>query len=167
MYPKGYYPMHGESGFAEFNCLRQIPITMLAVNERVLMWDEPPHWYGIKRCAKKMHGRVLVAGLGLGLIAHALKSNPAVEEVVIVENNKDVIDLIGPVCPSSMKIEHADWYTWGCSAFSPDSVLVDLADGDYDAIRVEKETHACMLRFPSATSISVHGSTTFCQPSLS
>jgi hypothetical protein len=149
--------MHGESGFSDFQCLSPIRITMLAINEHVSMWDEPPHWYGIQRCARAMHGKVLVAGLGLGLIAHALKWNKAVREILIIENNQDVIDLIGPMCPRSAQIEHADWYRWE-GRFEPDSVLMDLADGDYTKERVADETEKCRQRFPSATTISVHGS---------
>ena len=33
-------------------------------------------------------GRVLVAGLGLGLIVHTLHANPAVQQIVVIEREK-------------------------------------------------------------------------------
>ena len=41
-------------------------------------------------------GRVLVAGLGVGLILQAVLNKPDVTEVVVVEKYQDVIDLVAP-----------------------------------------------------------------------
>jgi len=40
-------------------------------------------------------GRVLIAGLGVGLILQAILDKPEVSEVVVVEKYQDVIDLVG------------------------------------------------------------------------
>lgn len=39
-------------------------------------------------------GKVLIAGLGIGLVLGTLLANPAVTEIVVVEKNKEVIDLV-------------------------------------------------------------------------
>lgn len=44
----------------------------------------------------KATGRVLVAGLGLGMVVEGMLNKPDVTEVVVVEIDKDVIRLVGP-----------------------------------------------------------------------
>jgi len=41
-------------------------------------------------------GRVLVGGLGLGIVARWLANRPKITEVVVVEISKDVVNLVGP-----------------------------------------------------------------------
>lgn len=60
-------------------------------------------------------GRVLVAGLGLGMVLPPLEANPRVKEILVVEKNKDVIDLIGycfriggPKAIKKFMINHSD-----------------------------------------------------------
>lgn len=61
--------------------------------------DEIRDCYGFFREAK---GRVLINGLGLGVVLTAIlakiddKDNPAVKEVTVVELSQDVINLVGP-----------------------------------------------------------------------
>lgn len=49
-------------------------------------------------------GRVLVAGLGVGLVAGSLAAKDDVSEVVVVEIDQDVIDLVGPYYHDNPKI---------------------------------------------------------------
>ena len=59
--------------------------------------------------AEKRGGRVLVNGLGLGMVIKALLDLPQVEHVDVVELNKDVIDLVGPHYASERcTIHHAN-----------------------------------------------------------
>lgn len=44
----------------------------------------------------RAHGDVLVGGLGLGLASAVLETNPRVRSITVVEQNKDVIKLVGP-----------------------------------------------------------------------
>ena len=44
----------------------------------------------------KAHGKVLIGGLGIGLILLPILDKEDVEEVTVVEYNQDVIDLIKP-----------------------------------------------------------------------
>lgn len=64
----------------------------------------------------KANGRVLVAGLGLGLILDNIKANMAsghVQWVTIIEKSKDVIDLVSPHFKHlPIDIIHADIFEW-------------------------------------------------------
>lgn len=48
-------------------------------------------------CIFEMHGRVLFTGLGLGLAAKFALSNPAIEEIVVVEKDRRIIETILPM----------------------------------------------------------------------
>lgn len=58
-------------------------------------------------------GKVLIAGLGLGLVVRNILSKPEVFEIVIVEKNNDVIDLVGPKFRDpKLRIVNADIFEW-------------------------------------------------------
>ena len=60
--------------------------------------------------AKAASKRVLIAGLGLGLLASQLIKNPKVTEIVVIEKNPDVIKLISKYLNSSkIKIIEIDY----------------------------------------------------------
>ncbi len=86
--------MEGVRGYDYFTVKKPIPITSLIVDRQTWMVDDPLHWYGMQDLAKAASGRVLVAGLGLGLVIHALEENEAVTAVDVVEIDEDVIGLI-------------------------------------------------------------------------
>ena len=50
------------------------------------------HWHFIREA----HGKVLIAGLGLGMVVQALLDKNACERIVVVEKSDDVIRLVGP-----------------------------------------------------------------------
>lgn len=63
--------------------------------------------------AERAGGRVLINGLGLGMVLHAVLAVPAVEHVDVVEASADVIALTGPVFADAVAagrvtIHHAD-----------------------------------------------------------
>ena len=62
--------------------------------------------------ARRAHGRVLITGLGLGCIARAVRINPNVETVTIIEKSSDVIRMVGPHMPPCFEIIHADALEW-------------------------------------------------------
>lgn len=43
---------------------------------------------------RRAHGKVLVAGLGLGMVLKALEKKPEVKRVVVLEKSRDVIDAV-------------------------------------------------------------------------
>ncbi len=59
-------------------------------------------------------GRVLINGLGLGMILHAVLKKPEVTEVWVVEKHAEVIALVGPafMADPRVKIIYADALTY-------------------------------------------------------
>ena len=83
-----------------------LPITSLQTYEhgswQTWMVDEAAHWIMTLSAAEKIKGpKVCVAGLGLGLIAHALATRTDITHVVIVERNPSVIELMRPLLPQT------------------------------------------------------------------
>lgn len=109
-YNYGYFHNYGVRGYKFFEVTKQIPITSLEIkNNETKAWttwmvDDPPHFWSMQDYAKNSIGRVLVAGLGLGLVTHELLNNVDVDSITIIEMNKDVIDLISPLLPTVEKI---------------------------------------------------------------
>jgi len=58
----------------------------------------------------KIQGKVLIGGLGLGAIATFLNEKTEVEQVTVIEKNKDLIKLIQPNLNPTIKIIHQDLY---------------------------------------------------------
>jgi hypothetical protein len=88
--------------------------TRLVVNGALWMSDTPAeqrdHWEPVYQ-AQQRGGRVLVMGLGLGLVVKQFLAMPNVEHVDVVEINPDVIALVGPhyAC-DRLTIHEADAY---------------------------------------------------------
>jgi len=89
--------MEGVRGYDYFTVKKPIPVTSLVVDGQTWMVDDPLHWYGMQDLAKAASGKVLVAGLGLGLVIHGLEENEAVTAVDVVEIDEDVVGLISPM----------------------------------------------------------------------
>ena len=67
---------------------------------------------------RRARGKVLVAGLGLGMILHPILQADDVTSVLVVEKYKDVIDLVGPHvrqfpgADTKLKIVQGDIFEW-------------------------------------------------------
>lgn len=120
-YDQGYFHNYGVRGYKLFEVTKQIPVTSLEIMEhkdKYKIWgtwmvDDPPHWWSMQDYARDMKsaGRVLVAGLGLGLVVHELLGNIDVDHITVIEKNKDVIDLISPSLPKAeFRIINTDFY---------------------------------------------------------
>lgn len=96
----GYYQNWGIDGYIFFRAKKRIPITNLqelrGKTWHTWMVDDPPHWRAMEIYAEHSEGDILCAGLGLGLILHALAKNDKVKSITCVELNSDVIELIDP-----------------------------------------------------------------------
>lgn len=57
---------------------------------------------------RQAHGRCLIAGLGLGMVALAVAVKREVTEVHVVEINKNVIDYVGPHLQRWLQREHPE-----------------------------------------------------------
>ena len=87
------------------------PVTFHYLREdgNILMSDIPEEQYDHIHVVEKCSGTVLVAGLGLGYIATLLSQKKSVNKVIIVELNKDVIELVWKhIKTSKMEIIHKD-----------------------------------------------------------
>lgn len=63
---------------------KNITTVELRIDGKAWMVDDPVHWFTIQKLAATYHGHVLCAGLGLGLIVHALSKNKKVKSITVV-----------------------------------------------------------------------------------
>jgi len=68
--------------------------TRLTCREKVVMSDTPMEVRDHLGVIERAKGRVLVAGLGLGMVVRACLDKSAVERVTVVENSPCVIELV-------------------------------------------------------------------------
>lgn len=82
--------------------------TRLVVDNQTWMSDTPAeildHWPAIDQIRKPTTKRVLINGLGLGMIVKHALSQPHVEHVDVVEIDKRVIELAGPTYTSDDRV---------------------------------------------------------------
>ena len=156
-YKRGFYIMEGVRGYDYFTVKRPIPVTSLIVGKETWMVDDPMHWYGMQDLAKAASGKVLVAGLGLGLVIHALEENEAVTAVDVVEIDEDVIELITPLIKMKKTniINDDFWLYLYKTEETYDTCILDIwVYGEDDRVRVGYSMIAAMgsvsTKFPSA-----------------
>lgn len=133
-YGRGFYLAYGTAGgagpvdFFKVPGGRRLPVTTLKIDGRTWMIDDPPHWWSIRETARRLRGRVLIGGLGLGLILWAAAENPEVERAVVIERDADVIALMLPNLPKRPAIEivEDDFAGYLDRAGRFDSAFVDL-----------------------------------------
>ena len=68
--------------------------TGLHRREEVIMSDTPDEIRDHSRFIHRARGRVLIAGLGLGVVLQAVARKPEVSEVTVIEQSLDVIKLV-------------------------------------------------------------------------
>lgn len=66
----------------------------LMINGQLYMSDTYEEKKTNLTVVRRAHGRVLIAGLGLGVILVPMLHNPEVKEIVVVEKSKGVIDAV-------------------------------------------------------------------------
>lgn len=54
---------------------------------------------------RNAHGKVLIGGLGIGLILLAVQDKANIEKITVVEKNREVIDLVANQLPLNGKVE--------------------------------------------------------------
>ncbi len=154
-YRRGHYQCYGLHGHRFYRIAKPIAVRGLTINGKTWMVDDPPHWWAMEDHAQFYSGHVLVAGLGLGLIIHALAANPRVTRITVVEREQDVIDLVAPLVPA-VEIVHGDFWEWdGCM---PDGIFFDLFVGNgreliSDALRA----YVQMFQWFRGAYIRIHG----------
>lgn len=101
----------------------------------IIMSNTPDEIRDCREFFKEAKGRVLINGLGLGIVLDAVLSKvneddtPAVTEVVVVEKSPDVFNLVSPTFlkDKRVKIELADAYEYK-AAGNFDAVWHDIWD---------------------------------------
>jgi hypothetical protein len=173
-YTIGFYHNYGVRGYEFFWVDGPIDITSLEIKDDSGKWktwmvDDPPHFWSMENYAKNSYGKVLVAGLGLGLVTGELLNNADVDSVTVVELNKDVIGLISPLLPKNigntrLDIKNEDFYKFINETHEKfDRIIVDLwvTGSAEETLRVLKEevrplSFYIMKLFPDA-SVVFHG----------
>jgi spermidine synthase len=83
------------------------------VRDKLVMSDTPMEVATNREVVERATGRVLIAGLGLGLILGPIFAKPDVEAVTVVEREPDVIALVGPLVQDPrLEIICADIEVW-------------------------------------------------------
>ena len=54
---------------------------------------------------REAHGKVLIGGLGIGMVLLAIQDKPAVTDITVVEKYQEVIDLVKPQLPLNSKVK--------------------------------------------------------------
>lgn len=105
------FPMEGVDDYDYWCNTVPIKITMLYIDGKCWMTDECINWIGMQRLAELSSGKVLVAGLGLGMLCHALAKNDRVTSVDVLEVNSNVIRLIQPLVNyPKIKVTQCDFW---------------------------------------------------------
>lgn len=132
------------------------------------MVDDPPHFWSMQDYARNSIGRVLVAGLGLGLVTHELLNNIDIDSITVIEKNRDVIDLIYPLLPKAegvkFKIINKDFYDFVHESEEDfDRIIVDIwTSGSFEETkRILREevlpfSHYLRIKYPDASMV-FHG----------
>lgn len=80
------------------------------------MSDVPSEIAGHREVVRRAQGRVLITGLGLGMVVQACLRNPKVQHVTVLESDPDVIALSGPhylaSFPGRVEIVCNDAFAW-------------------------------------------------------
>lgn len=129
---KGFFLMEGVRGYSKYYVKKPIPVTSLKIGRETVMIDDPLQWYGMQDLARHCKGKVMLGGLGMGLILHALQDNRDVTEIHVIENNYDVIRLMLDNLPGEnpkWQIIPADvyWYLDHYAKYQKyDTVILDI-----------------------------------------
>lgn len=83
-------------------------------NGKVIMSNTPAEINDHYQFITKAHGKVLIGGLGLGMVLKCLLDKPNVTNVTVVEQSEDVIKLVAPayIKDNRVSIIHADIFTY-------------------------------------------------------
>lgn len=85
----------------------------LLLDGEVMMSDTPMERATNREVVEQARGRVLIAGLGIGLILKPILRKKQVRHVTVVELSQDVIDLVGPhFMDRKLDIVQGDIFTW-------------------------------------------------------
>ena len=91
------------------------------------MVDDPTNYIAMVKYGRESTGKVVTAGLGLGLVAHELVKNDMVESVTIIEKNEDVIYLTSKYLPDGVELIIGDfWEYLKDTDIEYDTIIADI-----------------------------------------
>jgi len=91
------------------------------------MADDPYDYWAMQVYARAAHGKVVTAGLGLGLLAHELFNNPMVTSITILERSADVVALVYGYLPADDRLSLivGDYWEYLESGSNFDTIITD------------------------------------------
>lgn len=83
-------------------------------NKFVMMSNTPDEIRDFQTFIWKATGKILVNGLGLGVLLQALLNKPEVAEITVIEISEDIIKLVAPTYLKDKRVSiiHADAFEW-------------------------------------------------------
>jgi hypothetical protein len=89
------------------------------------------------------HGRILIAGLGLGIIIHPLMEDEGVEHVTVLERNPDIIALVQPslqrfIDEGRLTVIEADVFEWDRRGAKFNVIWLDIWEGKNGDVATEQ-----------------------------
>lgn len=117
----------------------------LHINNRLMMSDTAMERKTNRAFVNNAKGRVLIAGLGVGLIIQAIIDKEEVTEVVVIEKYQDVIDLVEPIFKHpKLKVICADIFEYDMPKEEKfDTIYFDIwAEISIDNLEQMKRLHA-------------------------
>ena len=132
--------------------LSEGPICQLYVGSSMMISDGSNEHRTNYEVVRASRGRVLIAGLGLGMILTRILSKPEVDSVIVVEKYQDVIDLVGRHFQSpKLSIVCADIHEWNPPRGERfDTIYFDIwADQSTDDLEEMHTLHRRFRKFKS------------------
>jgi spermidine synthase len=134
---QGIYHYEGTQGHEFYRTKHRLKVTALQRRNPSGVWktwmvDDPLHWHGMEEAVSDLPaGRIVVAGLGLGLMLHHAFVQRRFTRLTVVDIDKDVIDLIRPTLPDDRRVEIVcgNFYDHIKGSKDYDGILWDLAVG--------------------------------------
>ena len=99
---------------------------VLRVDGQVMMSDTRFERTTNRDVVVNAKGKVLIAGLGLGMILHPIAAKAGVKEILVVEKSRDVIKMISPTLPRKVELECADVFDWSPLDRKWDTIYFDI-----------------------------------------
>jgi len=102
----------GDGGYVRYD--GDITLTVLYQDNLLWMSDSPSERVDMERMVERVirPGRVLIAGLGLGLLATLSARHPGVTGVTVVELSPEVVQMVQPYLPPEVEVVRADFREW-------------------------------------------------------
>ena len=128
--------------------------------ESVWMSDSPMEYYMAWELVARASGpRVLIGGLGLGLLAHLLLLRKDITNITIIEKQVEVIQMVKPYLPLKVEVIGGDFLyaiqTLSDSNKEFETVIADIWKSDSDGDKEVAGDCICMMDdyYPDATKL--------------